>query len=62
MASELKITLVKSVIGYDKKQKAVVQSLGLGKTHSSVVQKDTPDIRGKINRVQHLLQVEEINA
>ena len=62
MVKELKITLVKSVIGYNKNQKAVVQSLGLGKTNSSVLQKDTPDIRGKINKVPHLLKVEEIEA
>jgi large subunit ribosomal protein L30 len=60
MANELKITLIKSVIGYDKKQRAIVKSLGLGKMQSFVFQKDTPDIRGKINKVPHLLKVEEI--
>lgn len=57
---QLKITLVKSVIGYDKNQRATVKSLGLKKMHSSVIQNDTPDIRGKINKVPHLLKVEEI--
>lgn len=60
MAKQLKITLVKSVIGYDKSQRETVKSLGLKKMHSSVIQNDTPDIRGKINKVPHLLNVEEI--
>jgi len=62
VAKELKITLIKSVIGYNKTQRATVKALGLGKMNSSVIQKDTPDIRGKINKIPHLLKVEEINA
>ncbi|MGI6712057.1 MAG: 50S ribosomal protein L30 [Bacillota bacterium] len=60
MTKQLKITLVKSVIGYNKTQRATVKSLGLKKMNSSVVQKDTPDIRGKVNKVPHLVKVEEI--
>lgn len=62
MAKQLKITLVKSLIGYDKKQRATVKSLGLGKLQSSVIQNDTPDICGKINKISHLLKVEEVEA
>ncbi len=62
MAKQLKITLVKSVIGYSKTQRETVKSLGLRKLNSSVVQMDTPDIRGKVNKVSHLVKVEEIEA
>lgn len=57
--AKLKITLTKSVIGSNDVVKANVRSLGLHKTNDSVIQEDTPDIRGKINRVKHLLAVEE---
>lgn len=58
--AELKITLVKSVIGTKPKQRLNVKALGLGKTNSSVVQKDNPAIRGMIKKVSHLVKVEEI--
>ena len=58
--SQLKITLVKSTIGAKPKHKKTVQALGLGKTQSSVIQKDNPAIRGMIHQVVHLLKVEEI--
>ncbi|MDD2496597.1 MAG: 50S ribosomal protein L30 [Desulfitobacteriaceae bacterium] len=61
MAKQLKITLVRSVIGYNKNQQANVRALGLGKVNSSVVHNDTPDIRGKVNKIPHLLKVEEID-
>ncbi|WP_028308925.1 50S ribosomal protein L30 [Desulfitibacter alkalitolerans] len=59
---KLKITLVKSVIGSTERQKKTVESLGLGKINSSVTQVDTPDIRGKVKKVEHLVSVEEIEA
>ena len=58
--SKIKITLVKSVIGTDKRVRETVKSLGLGKLHSSAVQAKTPDILGKVNRVAHLVAVEEV--
>jgi large subunit ribosomal protein L30 len=58
--SQLKITLVKSTIGAKPKHKRTVQALGLGKTQSSVIQKDNPATRGMIHQVVHLLKVEEI--
>jgi large subunit ribosomal protein L30 len=58
--AKLKITLKKSVIGCNEKVRANVQSLGLSKLQQSVIQEDTPDIRGKIKKVEHLLSVEEI--
>jgi len=55
----LRITLVKSPIGYSKRQKGTVRALGLRKMNQTVEQADTPVIRGMINHVSHLLQVEE---
>lgn len=60
--AKIKITLVKSVIGYSEKQRRTVRSLGLTKTHRSVIQNDTPDIMGKVKKINHLLKVEEVEA
>ena len=60
MANGLKITLVKSLIGRPEVQRRTVKALGLKKLGSSVIQNDTPDIRGKVIKVSHLVQVEEI--
>ncbi len=57
--AKVKITLVKSPIGYNKKQRAIAVSLGLKKMHTSVVQEDTPDIMGKVHKIAHLVKVEE---
>jgi len=57
---ELKITLVKSLIGTKPKQRLNVKALGLGKLNSSVVQKDNEAIRGMIDKVSHLVKVEEV--
>ena len=56
----LKITLVKSTIGSTPYQKKVVEALGLKKLHQSVELPDTPQTRGAVNKVSHLLQVEEV--
>ncbi|MEA4890956.1 MAG: 50S ribosomal protein L30 [Peptococcaceae bacterium] len=58
--SKIKITLVKSVIGYNKKVQETAKSLGLGKLNSSTVQAKTPDILGKVRRIAHLVAVEEV--
>ncbi|KTD45694.1 50S ribosomal protein L30 [Legionella taurinensis] len=58
-SKNLKITLVKSTIGRKPKHIAIVKQLGLGKLNSSVVHKDIPAIRGLINAVNYMLQVEE---
>ena len=55
----LKITLVKSTIGAMKAQKATVEALGLRKIGQSVEQKDNPATRGMIQKVSHLVSVEE---
>jgi large subunit ribosomal protein L30 len=56
---KLKITLVKSAIARPGKHKAVVIGLGLRKLNHSVVRLDTPQIRGMINKISHLILVEE---
>ena len=57
---EIKITLVKSIIGCSERQKETIKSLGLGKINSQVIQKLTPDIKGKLNKVSHLVKYNEI--
>lgn len=57
--AKLKITLVKSTIGCTDRQILTVKTLGLGKTNSTVIQEDTPQIRGMVNKVSHLVKVEE---
>ncbi len=59
---KLKVTLVKSPIGYSERQKRVVQSLGLRRMGQTVERSDTPVIRGMINKVSHLLRVDEPEA
>ncbi len=59
---KLKITLVRSTIGRQKNQKATVRALGIRKMQQTVVHYDTPIIRGMINRVSHLVKVEEAEA
>jgi large subunit ribosomal protein L30 len=58
---KLKITLRKSTIGYDKKQRDTVRSLGIKKMHHSVEHEDSPVVRGMIHHVRHLLEVETVN-
>ncbi len=61
-AKYLKITLVRSPIGYKKNQRVTAETLGLRKLNASVVHKETPQIRGMINKITHLLHVEEVDA
>lgn len=60
--ANLKITLVKSVIGALKDQQATIAALGLHKMHQTVVKPDNACIRGMIFKVKHLIKVEEENA
>lgn len=59
MAKELHITLTRSVIGRTKVQRDTVQALGLRKLNHTVVKQDNVTTRGMINRVSHLITVEE---
>ena len=54
----LKITLIRSTIGFDKKQAKVVESIGLRRLGHTVELRDTPETRGMIHKVRHLVTVE----
>jgi large subunit ribosomal protein L30 len=58
--AKLRITWTKSAIGYSKDQKATVRALGLKRLHQQVEQDDTRDVRGMIDKVRHLVMVEEV--
>ena len=53
------MTWVKSDIGFPKDQKATVKALGLRRLHQTVEHKDTPALRGMLNKIIHLLKIEE---
>ena len=55
----IKVTVTKSTIGASPKQKKVVEALGLKKMHQTVELEDNAATRGNINKVSHLLTVEE---
>ena len=57
---KLKVTQIKSAIGYNKKDKLTLEALGIKKMHSSAVHNDSPQIRGMITAINYLLKVEEI--
>ncbi|MBX3007528.1 MAG: 50S ribosomal protein L30 [Melioribacteraceae bacterium] len=61
MAKKLKITQVGSVIDRPVPQKRTIEALGLSRPNRSVVKNDSPQIRGMINKVSHLVKVEEID-
>ena len=57
--TDLRITMVKSGIGYADDQKKTLKALGLRRMNSSVVKKDSTTVRGMILKVRHLVNVEE---
>ncbi len=57
--STIKITLVKSTSGCNKRVKATLVALGIGKVDSSAVHESTPQIKGMVRKVLHLVSVEE---
>ncbi len=59
MSGTLRITLKKSIVGRPEKHRRTVESLGLRKLNRSVVLRDTPNVRGMIRKVSHLLEVQE---
>jgi large subunit ribosomal protein L30 len=60
MPAILKITLIKSMIGRPEKHRKVLRGLGLNKLNRSVLRPNTPEIRGMVNTVSHLVQAEEV--
>ncbi len=56
---QIKVTLVRSVIGTRKSHRATIRGLGLGRINSSRVLADTPEVRGMIHKVDYLVRVSE---
>ncbi len=59
-SGKLRITLVKSPIGYSERQKRTVRALGLRRLNQTVEHTDSPDIRGMVKKISHLVTVEEV--
>lgn len=59
MAKKLTVTLKKSVIGEKPKTRATVRAIGLRRINHTVEHDDTPDVRGMLHAVRHLIEVEE---
>ena len=59
--AKIKITQIRSQIDQSKKAKATMQALGLRKINQEVVHDTTPQIMGMVNKVQHLVKVEDVN-
>lgn len=60
MAAKIKITQVRSIINRPQNQKRTIVALGIHRMHHSVVHEVTPQILGMVNKVRHLVEVEEI--
>jgi len=60
VGKQLKITLVKSYIGRPEAQRRVLRGMGLGKVNKTVMLNDTPEIRGMIRKVDHLVAAVEV--
>jgi len=59
MTGKLKITLVKSMIGRPEKQRRILRGMGLTKRNRTVELENTPEIRGMVNKVSHLVSAKE---
>jgi len=57
---KIKITLVKSAIGYSQKHKGTVKALGLKRINQSVIQENSPVIMGMLAKVNHLVHIEQV--
>lgn len=62
MAKRLQIKLVRSPIGYSVRQKRTVEALGLKKINQTVEKPDNSAVRGMVERITHLVEVEEVEA
>lgn len=58
--SKIKVIQTKSIIDRPKNQKKIIEALGLGRPNWEIVHNDTPQIRGMIKKVTHLVRVEEV--
>jgi large subunit ribosomal protein L30 len=55
----VRVTQVRSQIGFDRRQRATLRGLGIRRMHQTVELEDTPQVRGMIRKVEHLVKVEE---
>jgi large subunit ribosomal protein L30 len=62
VGQKLKVTLVRSYIGRPEKQRKVLRGMGLLKMNRTVLLDDTPEIRGMVSKVCHLVSMEELEA
>ncbi len=60
--AKLRITWIKSSIGYEQSQRRTLRSLGFHRLNQSVVHEDSKSLRGMINKVRHLVKVEEVSG
>jgi len=60
--AKLKITQVRSAIGREESQKRTIKTLGIKRLNDSVIHEDKPEIRGMVNKVVHLVKVEEVKG
>ena len=60
MSTKLRVKYVRSAIGYSKRQKRTIEALGLRRLGDVVEQDDSPSSRGMIEKVRHLVEVEEV--
>lgn len=56
--TKIRVTQVRSAIGYNEKQRVVLRGLGLRRLHQTVELEDTPSVRGMVDKVVHLVKVE----
>lgn len=60
VTKKVRVTYIKSAIGYSRRQKGTIRALGLKRLGDIVEHEDTPVVRGMVDKVRHLVQVEEI--
>lgn len=60
--AQIKVTQVRSSIGTKPKQRGTLRALGLGRIGKTHVLEDTPDVRGQLNKVPHLIEVEPVDG
>ena len=61
MARKLEIRQIRSAIGRHRRQKLTLRALGVRRMHQTVVHEDTPQIRGMVRKVMHLVEVRELS-
>lgn len=62
MPKKLRIRQTRSAIGRTEKQKRTVRALGFRRLHQVVVVEDTPQVRGMVNKIRHLVELEEVDG